>query len=317
LSKRWSIKTFVEELPIIEQILAWSKKYAFPGFDEVPIYYVIRFVIEEALKDNITTRASAVAFNFFLSLFPLIIFLLPLLAQTSAAENYLGVFRDSIKGVIPTNAETYIFEMIHGIQNEGSLTWLGLGFFLAIFFSSIGMDTLMTGFDKSYDTTFKKRSYLKQRAIAVLLTLLLSTLVFASVVLIILGNQFMGHIFHLLGMGESPAIVKVILRWMILLLLFYSVITVIYRYGPAMRRRIRFFSPGATLATVLSILTSVGFSYFVNVFGRYNEIYGSIGALIVMLIWIQFNSFIMIVGFELNASIAVNRDLRALKKDQE
>jgi len=315
LSKRWSISTFIAELPIIEQVIAWSKKYAIPGFDDVPIYYVIRFVYEEALKDNITTRASAVAFNFFLSLFPLIIFLLPLLAKTSTAINYLGLFRESIRGVIPGNAENYIFQMVEGIQAEGSIPWLGVSFFLAIFFSSTGMDTLMTGFDKSYDTTFKKRSYIRQRFIALLLTLLLSTLVIASVVMIILGNQFLGHIFHLLGMEESPAIVKVILRWLILLLLFYSVITVIYRYGPAMRRRIRFFSPGATLATLLSIITSVGFSYFVNVFGRYNEIYGSIGALIVMLIWIQLNSFIMIVGFELNASIAVNRDLRALEKE--
>ncbi len=315
MSKRWSISTVIAELPIIEQILNWSKRHAFPGFDDVPIYYVIRFVLQEARKDNITTRASAVAFNFFLSLFPLMIFLLPLLAQTSAAENYLGVFRESIQGVIPSSAENYIFELIKGIQNEGSLTLLGLGFFLAIFFSSIGMDTLMSGFDKSYDTTFKKRSYLRQRFIAVLLTLLLSTLVVASVVLIILGNQFLGHIFDLIGMEGSPDLLKVILRWLIVLLLFYSVIAVIYRYGPAMRRRVKFFSPGATLATVLSIITSVGFSYFVNAFGRYNEIYGSIGALIVMLIWIQLNSFIMIVGFELNASIAVNRDLRALKED--
>jgi len=315
LSKPGRIITFISELPIIEQILEWSKNYVSPGFDEVPIYNVVRFVIEEIGKDNITTRASAVAFNFFLSLFPLIIFLLPLLAQTSEAIKYLELFRESIKGVIPGNAENYIFETVQGIQDEGSITWLGLSFFLAIFFSSTGMDTLMTGFDKSYDATFKKRSYIRQRFIAVLLTLLLSTLVIASVVLIILGNQFLGNIFQWIGMDQSPTIIKVILRWVILLLLFYSVITVIYIYGPAMRTRIKFFSPGATLATALSIITSVGFSYFVNVFGRYNEIYGSIGALIVMLIWIQFNSFIMIIGFELNASIAVNRDLRALNKD--
>lgn len=315
MSKKWSIGSFVAELPIIEQLLDWSKKYAFPGFDEVPVYYVIRFVLQEAQKDNITTRASAVAFNFFLSLFPLVIFLLPLLAQTNTAVNYIDLLRESIKGVIPANAETYIFQMIQGIQAESSVPWLGLSFFLAIFFSSTGMDTLMTGFDKSYDATFNKRSYVKQRFIALLLTLLLSTLVIASVVLIILGNQFLGNIFQLLGMEGSPGWVKVVLRWLILLLLFYSVITVIYRYGPAMRKRIRFFSPGATLATALSILTSVGFSYFVNAFGRYNEIYGSIGALIVMLIWIQLNAFIMIVGFELNASIAVNRDLRALNSE--
>lgn len=315
MNKLRDIGTFIAELPVIEQVLDWSKRYAFPGFENVPIYYVIRFVLQEAQKDKITTRASAVAFNFFISIFPLIIFILPLLARTNAANNYVQLFRESIRGVIPSNAEDYIFQLVEGIKSEGNITWLGVSFFLAIFFSSTGMDTLMTGFDKSYDTTFRKRGIIKQRFIALLLTLLLSTLVMASVVLIILSNQFLGVIFDQLGMETSPDIIKIILRWLILLSLFYGVITLIYRYGPAMRQRIRFFSPGATLATVLSILTSVGFSYFVNVFGRYNEIYGSIGALLVMLIWIQLNAFVLIVGFELNASIAVNRDLRKQNPD--
>lgn len=310
MNKLKDIGSFIAELPIIEQVLDWSKNYAFPGFENVPIYYVIRFVLQEARKDSITTRASAVAFNFFISIFPLIIFILPLLARTNTATNYIQLFRESISGVIPENAEAYIFQLVEGIQTEGNITWLGLSFFLAIFFSSTGMDTLMTGFDKSYDTTFRKRGIIKQRFIAVLLTLLLSTLVMASVFLIILSNQFLGVIFDQLGMEGSPAIIKLILRWLILLLLFYSVITLIYRYGPAMKQRIRFFSPGATLATALSILTSVGFSYFVNEFDRYNQIYGSIGALLVILIWIQLNAFVLMVGFELNASIAVNRDLR-------
>jgi len=315
LNKLKDIGSFIAELPIIEQVLDWSKTHAFPGFENVPIYYVIRFVLQEAQKDKITTRASAVAFNFFISIFPFIIFILPLLARTNAASNYIQLFRDSIKGVIPANAEDYIFQLVEGIKTEGNITWLGVSFFLALFFSSTGMDTLMTGFDKSYDVTFRKRSIIKQRFIALFLTLLLSTLVMASVVMIILGNQFLGLIFDQLGMQGSPGIIKLVLRWLILLLLFYSVITVIYRYGPAMKKRIRFFSPGATLATILSILTSVGFSYFVNVFGRYNEIYGSIGALLVMLIWIQLNAFVLIVGFELNASIAVNRDLRKLSSE--
>lgn len=313
MSKRSRIATFISELPIIENILDWSKRYALPGFDNVPIYNVIRFVIGEMQKDNITTRASAVAFNFFLSLFPFIIFLLPLLSQTSTADNYIDLFRASLDGVIPKNAEQYIFGIIDNIQQEGTYTWLGLGFFLAIFFSSNGMVTLMNGFDKSYDYTFKKRSYFRHRFVAILLTLLLSTLTFASVVLIILSNQLMGEVYAYLGLESSSSIVRIVLRWTILLLLFYSVITTIYRFGPAMRKRIEFFSPGATLATIFSILTSVGFSYFVNTFERYNEVYGSIGALIVILIWIQLNAFILLVGFELNASIAVNRDLRERK----
>ena len=104
------------------------------------------------------------------------------------------------------------------------------------------------------------------------------------------------------------------MRWLILFVSFYSVISLIYRYGPSLLKPLKLINPGAILATVISILSSVVFSYFVNTFGRYNEIYGSIGALIVILIWLQINSFILLAGFELNASIAVNRDLKMMEE---
>lgn len=95
--------------------------------------------------------------------------------------------------------------------------------------------------------------------------------------------------------------------------LVYTGISLIYTLGPSMHRRIPFINVGALIATILSLITSLGFSYFINNFGRYNEIYGSIGALIVIMVWIQFNSFILLVGFELNASISVH----TLKKRKE
>lgn len=304
----------LEHLPIIETLIKWSKKTALPGFQKVPIFYIIKFIIQELKKDSITTRSDAVAFNFFISLFPFIIFILPIIANTPFGINYLDLFRESIKGVLPLAAEDYIFQMVDGIKNQGNFGLLSVGFFLAIFFASNGMSTLMNGFDKAYKSTFIKRNFFVHRLVAIGLTILLVLLGFGSITMIVLFQQIMSYLTNILNLGSSLIIPFGILRWIILLILFYSIITSIYRYGPSMFKRIKFFSAGATLATVLSILSSVLFSYFVNQFGRYNEIYGSISALIVMLIWLQINAFILLIGFELNASIAVNRDLGRIKK---
>lgn len=304
---------FFKELKIVRNILTWSKETALPGFQDVPIYYVIRFIIQEVIKDNITTRANSVAFNFFLALFPFLIFLLPLLAQMPWAEVYLDLLRTSAKGVLPQNAEEYIFGMINSIQTEGQFGWLTLGFFLSLFFSSNGMLGLMSGFDKSYEVTFKSRGFLKTRWVALLLTMLLCFLLIVSILFIIIGNRFISWIISYFELDETISLPFTMVKWMAVLILFYSVITSIYRYGPSMYKKVKIFSPGATLATFLSILTSMAFSAFINNFGRYNEIYGSIGALIVILLWLQLNSFILLTGFELNASIAVNRDLGRVK----
>ncbi len=294
----------------MSNIIVWSKNHAFPGFDQVPIFYIIKFIFEELRKDSITTRADAVAFNFFLSIFPFIIFILPIIASTPLGTNYIILARESIRGILPDSAESYIFELIGGIEQEGNFGLLSIGFFLALYFSSNGMSKLMEGFDKSYNTTFKSRSFIKHRAIALGLTILLFVLLTISIGLIVLGRQLLQFVVDTFSLSAASEYTFLVLRWIVVFILFYSVITSIYRYGPSMLRKIRLLSPGATLATFLSIFSSVIFSYFVNNFGRYNEIYGSIGALIVVLVWLQINAFILLIGFELNASIAVNRDLR-------
>jgi len=297
-------------LPIISTIIDWSKTHALPGFEQVPVFYILKFIFEELRKDNISTRADAVAFNFFLSLFPFMIFILPIIASTPLGTNYIILARESIRGILPNSAESYIFEMIGGIQQEGNYGLLSLGFFLALYFSSNGMSKLMEGFDKSYNSTFKARNFFKHRFIALGLTLLLFTLLTISIGLIVLGRQLLQFIVDTFSLSAASEFTFFILRWIVVVVLFYSVITSIYRYGPSMVKKIRLLSPGATLATFLSIFSSVLFSYFVNNFGSYNEIYGSIGALIVVLIWLQINALILLLGFELNASIAVNGEMR-------
>ena len=289
-----NIRDKIDRALKIDELIKWSKEFVLPGCDGVPLYNIVKFIAEELQKDNLPTRANSVAFSFFLSIFPFIIFVLPLLSYTPLAETAITQFEESMDGVFPSSAKQYLLGIVSNIRSEGSFGLQGTGFLLSIFFASSGMLTLMYGFDKSYDQSFKSRGYLKKRLIAVVLTILFAAIVFASLVLIVLGGQFLSYLANTFDLTTSTSLLISLLKWIMIVFLFYSVITFIYRYGPSTYRPLRWINIGATLATLLSISFSVGFSYFINHFGRYNEIYGTVSALIVLLIWLQLNAFIVL-----------------------
>lgn len=302
---------------LVKKILRWSKTTSMPGLSHIPIYNILRFIIIEFQKDDISTRANSVAFSFFLSIFPSIIFLFTLLPLLPFTAGYQEIINSSAYEILPHEAAVYFMDIINdmlSIKREGLLS---AGFILALFFASSGMLTLMYGFDKSYDSTFKSRGYFKKRLVAVALTLLLGTVLIISIIFIILGKPLLSLGIETIGLSGYYSNILLTTKWILTILMIYSIITLIYRYGPSMYRRIEFFNTGAYMATGLSIMSSLAFSYFVDNFGKYNEIYGSIGALIVLMVWIQINAFIILAGFELNASIAVNKDLLMKKEEIE
>ncbi len=295
----------IESLPIIKQALDISKRIKVPGFKGMSVYEVISFVVNEASKDAIYTRANSVAFSFFMAIFPTVIFLFTLIPYLPGTQNFIQVISDSTQNILPKNAHDYLFEVIDGVANTNRGGLRSLGAVLALFFASSGMLTLMNGFDKNY-TVFKKRGFLLKRVIAVYLTIMMTLLFLFSFVLIVLGKQLIGLGIEYFGVENYASITFFIARILGIVTIFYLGITLIYRLGPSLIRKVPFWNPGAILATSFSLLSSFGFAFFVNNFGRYNEIYGSIGALIVIMIWLQINAYIIVVGFELNASVAVH-----------
>ncbi len=298
-----------KELPIVDNIIDLCKRYSLPGFSGIPIYNIITFVYKESMKDDIVTRANSIAFNFFISLFPTIIFLFTLLPLLPITADFLQIFKNSTDGILPVEAHKYLFSVIEGVVSIKRGGLQSLSFIFALVFSSSGMVTLMYGFHKSYERVFKKRSYVKNRLVAIILTTFLVTIFTSSMILIIFGKPILQILIEKLNMGSHSVQVFKWLKWLTVTFIVYLGITVIYRYGSAMRNRLKWINTGAILATLVSIITSVVFSFFINNFGRYNEIYGSIGALLVLLLWIQINALIVLIGFELNASIAVNKSL--------
>jgi len=296
---------FWERIPILNRVVEYLKIYSLPGFQGVSVYEVISFVYKETMRDDILTRANSVAFSIFLSLFPTFIFIFTLLPLLPFTVDYLEVLRTNTAEFFPTQAHDYLFNIIDEVAQIKRQGLLSIGFVLALVFSSSGMMDLMNGFDKFYHHAyaFKRRNYFKKRLIALLLVLFHALILFLTLYLMVFGGKMSSEIQMPLVQNWLYDIVK----WVTMFFLMYVAITTIYRFGPSLKKRISWISPGAILATLLTILISLMFSIFINNFGKYNEIYGSIGALIVFLIWLQINALIILIGFELNASIAVNK----------
>lgn len=319
------IKEFFLRHPVWLGIVKYTKENSFIGFHGVPIHDVVVFVVNEVQRDDLFTRANSVAFSFFLSLFPslLTIFtLLPFVLEVMelwypAIGNFNQTLDEEISQVMPGQAGEFVLAFVQEVTNSPRVGLLSFGFLLAIYFSSNGMLALMQAFEKSYVKTFRRRNVFKKRLIAAGLTILIGLFIAASTFFVILGNSIVGWITGA-SVGSFASFMLNLLRWFIMLALYYVTIGTLYRYGAATIKKFSYFSPGVTLATVLSLATSVAFSFYIDGFDRYDtyiKFYGSIATIIIVMLWLQLNALILIIGFELNAAIAVRRDLTLVEEE--
>jgi len=299
----------IEQHPWVKAVRNWAMTHSLPGFFGVPLFDVAVFLFNESKRITLFSRANAMAFSFFLSLFPAIIFLFTVATYLPIYASFEHEINGYISFIMPTDAGVELQDTIKEMVKPSS-SFLSLGFVLAIYFSSNGMLAMMEGFEKTHIPVFTQRPGWKKRFIAIGLTFQLGFLLAGSVVLIILGDFIITWLADLLNLTFTTEKTIEVFRWVVILTLFYFSIALIYRYGAALRTRFKWITPGATLATILSITTSLAFSFYVNSFGTYNKVYGSIGTIIVLMLWIQLNCLILQIGFELNASIAANRDLK-------
>lgn len=311
------VKRYFTEHSLWLRVLEWSKTHSLPGLNKIPLYNIIDFIIAETRNDALTTRANSMAFSFFISIFPAIIVLFTLLAYTPLYQNFDDVLFNGIQDVMPGTAGKMLYKTVEDIITIPRSGLLSIGFFLAIWFASNGTLSMMHGLEKEYRSAFKRRTPLEKRLIAIQLTFFLALILVASVIFVILGNTILNYIFSFVKADWLTRWMIFSFRWVVVFMLFYAGISTIYRYGASTRRPIKFFNPGSMLATLLSILTSWGFSFYVDNFGNYNKLYGSIGTLIVLMVWLQINCLIILIGFELNASIVVLHARRQRKQDQE
>lgn len=287
--------------------IKWTKACVLPGFSPLPLYTVATFFFKEIGKETLVNKASSLAYNFMLAIFPAIIFLFTLIPYIPKSIGFQKTLMDLLALVLPNTAylafETTINEIVN-IQN-GSL--LSVGFILSIFFSTNGVHKLMIAFNKS-SLIVETRTWLKQRLVAMVLTFIIAVSVVVCIAAMAIGEILLTYLQNELNYKGGITLFAIQLtKWALLGILYFITVSILYRYGPAHAKKWKFFSAGSWLATILAFVTIWGFSFYINNFGSYNKLYGSIGTLIVVMIWLYLNSLILLIGFELNASVDLSK----------
>lgn len=313
IKKTFLIKLFRWAIPYLNTF----KRISIPGFDHVPVYDVGVFFFKGIRDGAITRRASAVAYSLIMALFPAIIFVFTMIPLIPIA-NFQTELLLFIESIVPDTVYVAIQKIIEDIITIPHGGILSIGFAMAFFFASNAVLSLIQSFNASVNVT-ETRSWWMQQAIALLLILILSLLVTLGISLITLTHVFLnllvdaglmkiGWTYHLVNIG----------KWIVIFAVFFFAYSFLYYLGPARKSKYRFISAGGTLATLLSIFITLVFSFYIDNFGKYNALYGSIGTLPVVMLMVYFNCLSIIIGFELNISIvAASKKHKRIKYEKD
>jgi len=278
------------------------KKLVLPGFDRVPIYDVIIFFIRGFRKGALVTRASSIAFNLLLTLVPatfLLFSLIPYIPVPNFQNELILLF----ESMMPQRAYNYLEQSIVDAITRRSDAFLIIMIIASAIMSTNGIHAMINAFVVS-DHKFETRSWVAQRKIAFFLFFIIGLLITISAITLIFGRSAV-EIMVENNIIESGLVFYVLLvsKWLIIISLLFLAISFLYYLAPSRKAKFRFISAGSSLATLLFISTSLGFSAYVNNFDQYNKLYGSMGTILVILLWLYLNSITLLIGFELNASI--------------
>ncbi|MBM3412760.1 MAG: YihY/virulence factor BrkB family protein [Bacteroidetes bacterium] len=300
MNSKTKLINFLLNLPLIKWLVQKSKTTTFPGFNGIPIYHVAAFFVRQVQTIGMTERASAIAFNFVMAIPPAIIFLFTLIPYLPITLTLQQELYQLIKDIIPGERNNAVLiNFLQDFINNPRNGLLSLGFVLSLYFSSNAMMGIMRSFDKNY-AGFKKRTNWQRRKAALQLTILLYLFVMASLVALIARDVVLAWF----GIeNESLRTMLSNLRWSVIFLLFFSCISFIYKLGPSVYKKWKLINPGSIVATSLMLVTSGALSWWVANFSQYNQLYGSISIVLIIMILIFINSLILLIGFELNVSI--------------
>ena len=285
------------------------KRMSFPGFEGIPIYDVVLKFREEIKEDALSIRASSISYFFILASFPSIIFFFSLIPYVPI-DHFDSKILNGLKGILPNGIFSILETTIHDIVSVQRGGLVSINFFLALFIASNGVNSIIRAFDKM-NNTFKKRNFFQKKIASFQILFLISMQLIIAFLLIIKGKEFIQLILNWLH--TEDIVISYVVRFtktLLILFSFFNIFALIYYFGPSVKKRYRYFSVGATFATLFSILMSIVFKFYTSYLNNFNRLYGSLGIMIVIMLLIYLNALVLLFGFELNNSIAVNKALR-------
>ncbi|ALM50399.1 ribonuclease BN [Flavobacterium psychrophilum] len=290
----------LERIPVIKYAVRFGKSIKLPYSEGLTLYHLMELYITGIIKGDLSYRAGAIAFSFFMSLFPFALFLLNLIPFIPL-EGFQDDFMQFVEENVPPNTFSAIEGILKDILSNSQGGLLSFGILLAILLMSNGINALLSGFQNSLHITIK-RTYFRQYALAIGLSLVFTTVLIFTVATIVTLEVII-HSLTSRGFLTDDVYLLKLGRYAVLIAMVLIITSLMFKFAAKETKASAFFSYGSILSTVLFGLTSYGFGIYVVRFAKYNQLYGSIGTLLVLMLYIWINCFILLLGFELNALI--------------
>lgn len=314
------IEDKLEKIPVLKYFIKLLKKIPLPALEGLTLYYFLRLYSKGIVKGAVTSRASAIAFSFFTAIFPFLLFIIILIPYIPV-DGFEYEFKGFLNSVLPPQTSDFFFENIfQNIYKGNNGGLISSVFLLSIFLMANGISALFSGFESSYHQQLT-RSMVKQYLYSMFVALIL---VFLLIITLAILGYFQIYIIQrvLYWMDkqgyetyEEGLFMVAIAKYVFFVFMVFIATATLYYFGTREGKDSRFFSAGALLTTILIIVFSYLFGIYVTYFSTYNELYGSIGALLILLFYLWLNSNILLLGFELNATIQMLKRYNKKKHD--
>ncbi|MEO1484240.1 MAG: YihY/virulence factor BrkB family protein [Bacteroidota bacterium] len=312
----------LEKIPVVKTVVKLLKRFKLKAFEGLSLYDLIEMYLVGIVKGTLSSRASSIAFSLFMALFPLLIFLITLLPfiipyASVGNENFDAQFLLFLESFLPSATSDYFGDIYQQIKDQRRGGLLSSAFVLSIFLVANGVNAIFGGFENSYHVDLT-RNFFRQYAYALMVGVILSILLIIAAVLYVYFEFYIveytsEYLGKTLGYDQEKGDTLGIQATKLIFFtsLSYLTTSILYYFGTAEGKQARFFSSGALMTTLLFLVTSYLFGVYVEKFARYNELYGALGGLLILMVFIWLNSNILLLGFELNAT------LNSLKKRHE
>ena len=286
-------------LPGIKQIIAFLRLIRIPGLKGFSMYQLLELYVVGIIKGALTARAGSISFSFFMALFPFLLFvlnLIPFIPTFFSIENFDLILLDFIETLLPAESHGFFNDIFNDIQSKPRGGLLSSVFLLSIFLSANGVNSIFTSFEVSYHVKELRnifKQYLYALGVSVLLAFMLLVAVISFIYFELAFKNFLPETLDWVRWGQN----------VFFIVLAYFSISILYYFGTIQGKLMRFFSPGALMTLLLFICSTYLFGIYVDRFSNYNQLYGSIGALLIFMLYSWINSIVLLLGFELNATI--------------
>lgn len=298
----------------ISKLIRYLKRLVIPGFQGVPFWEVMKFFLESVFKGVLFQRVAAMTYNIFMALIPMLMALIATLSFLGdSLQQYLINF---IQSILPDNAWEFVSQILNDLiqRQNNTIFWLSLG--LGVYLTFICINSIINSLNITY-FKIRRRNGIKQLPISFIMVICF------YLVIILACGIFLGssHLIRIISdyFGDSGTFYHIsilVVRWVLIFVLVYTMLSSLFYFAPYDKKYFHFFSAGSMFSTITLMLLMTVLNLYFSHFSTYNVVYGSIGALLIILLCIYWGAAVVLIGFDLNVSICIAKQCR-VSEDEE